>query len=120
MLNGESFKIMEAPSPRDDFNWGESSDSLEADLASEITGGSAYMAMMSSPPTGMSSRGGRQGQGKSAPHLNLNNLDWNRNNECGSVEQKCSGEQNDEDKFAAGSAINHIRKVKSQNVHSKM
>lgn len=116
LLNGESLERPKSASaktsPRDDGDWGEASDT---DLASEITGGSAYIAMMSSPP----SAGGpvsRRPVGKSAPPLNLNTLEWNLHSDSASIEHKDSADEH----FAAGSAINHIRKVKSHSNNGKM
>lgn len=114
LMNGEELERPKSASAKSSprGGWGETSDCLDADLASEITGGSAYMAMMASPPS--SGAAARYG-GKSAPPLNLSTLEWNKRSDSESIEHKDS-----HDRFAAGSAMNHIRRVKSNHAQPNM
>ncbi len=87
------------------------------DLASEITHGTSYMEMLSpEPPT---SSNDRRNNSKSAPPLNLKNL---QSRDSGSIRSKPSSPnvdyrepltpEGDGNSFAAGSAVNLMRKVK--------
>lgn len=90
------------------------------DLASEITHGTAFIDMMSPEPPNEPTERKTTGN-KSAPPLNLKNL----RSDSGSINSKPSspamfyGDASpDGDSFAAGSAVNLIRKVKSSGVPS--
>jgi hypothetical protein len=104
-FNGEPLDLPPS-SPRDDL------DSID-EIGSEITGGSAHQRARSPPNVGyLANR-------PVAPMLNLQEVGANKiESDRFGPSEEFKG-QNEPQTFAAGAALNHIRKVKSGSVHSK-